>query len=79
MVRFKDGFAMRSMTSREIHSAIHAALGEVSRSLASGELDGSGRYYSDSELSKLFAVSDRRSNQHLIRDSGSPHKSAETA
>jgi len=41
---------MRSMTSREIHNAIREALEEVSRALASGEIDRAGRYYSDSEL-----------------------------
>jgi len=45
---------MRSMTSREIHYAIQSALGEVSRALASGKLDRSGRYYSDSELKERF-------------------------
>jgi hypothetical protein len=30
--------------------AIHHALNEVDRRLASGELDGSGRFYTDEEL-----------------------------
>ena len=38
------------MTSQEMHEAVHQALDEVSRRLASGELDGSGRYYTDEEL-----------------------------
>lgn len=38
------------MTSQEMHEAVHQALEEVSRRLASGELDGSGRYYRDGEL-----------------------------
>lgn len=38
------------MTSQEIHEALHQALAEVDRRLASGELDGSGRYYTDEEL-----------------------------
>jgi hypothetical protein len=38
------------MTSRELHDAVHDALEEVSRRLESGELDGSGRYYTDEEL-----------------------------
>ena len=41
---------MKSMTSKEIHDKIHMALAEVSRRLASGELDQSGRYYTDEEL-----------------------------
>jgi|HubBroStandDraft_6_1064221.scaffolds.fasta_scaffold4583267_1 hypothetical protein len=41
---------MRQMTSIELHDAIRQALAEVSRRLASGELDQSGRYYTDQEL-----------------------------
>jgi hypothetical protein len=38
------------MTSRQMLAAFDRALAEVSRRLASGELDGSGRYYTDEEL-----------------------------
>ncbi|MGA3373594.1 MAG: hypothetical protein ABSC48_17740 [Terracidiphilus sp.] len=38
------------MTSRQMLDAVDRALAEVSRRLASGELDGSGRYYTDEEL-----------------------------
>ena len=38
------------MTSRQKLDAVDQALAEVSRRLASGELDGSGRYYTDEEL-----------------------------
>ena len=38
------------MTSRQELTAVDRALAEVSRRLESGELDGSGRYYSDEEL-----------------------------
>ena len=38
------------MTSRQKLEAVDYALAEVSRRLVSGELDGSGRYYSDEEL-----------------------------
>ena len=41
---------MKSLTSDQRHEAIHQALEEVSRRLASGGLDQSGRYYSDEEL-----------------------------
>jgi len=41
---------MKSMTSEEIHEAMHWTLDEVRRRLASGELDGSGRFYTDEEL-----------------------------
>jgi hypothetical protein len=38
------------MTSEEIFEAVDSGMAEVSRLLASGELDGSGRYWSDEEL-----------------------------
>jgi len=41
---------MKRLSSDELHEAIHQALGEVNRRLASGELDGSGRFYTDEEL-----------------------------
>jgi len=46
----RRGDAVKQMTSNELHEAVHRALAEVSRRLESGELDGSGRYYSDEEL-----------------------------
>jgi hypothetical protein len=42
--------AIGEMTSQEIHEAVHQALAEVSRRLESGELDGSGRFWTDEEL-----------------------------
>jgi hypothetical protein len=41
---------MKHLSSQELHQAIGDALVEVSRRLEAGELDGSGRYYSDAEL-----------------------------
>jgi hypothetical protein len=38
------------MTVQEIFDAVDSGMAEVSRRLESGELDGSGRYYSDEEL-----------------------------
>jgi hypothetical protein len=38
------------MTSRQELDAVNEALAEVSRRLESGELDGSGRSYTDEEL-----------------------------
>ncbi len=73
------GFAMRSMTSREIHNAIRVALGEVSRALASGELDRSGRYYSDSELKERFASRAPRQSRRLLRDRKIPSRTPKSA
>jgi hypothetical protein len=41
---------LKNLTSRELHEAVGEALNEVARRLESGELDQSGRYYSDEEL-----------------------------
>lgn len=41
---------MKEMTSREVLDSMEKALAEVDRRLASGELDGSGRFYTDAEL-----------------------------
>jgi hypothetical protein len=41
---------MSRRNSQEIHDAIRKGLDEVSRRLASGEIDGSGRFYTDEEL-----------------------------
>ena len=40
--------------------AVDQALAEVSRRLASGELDGSGRYYTDAELAAGAATGGKR-------------------
>ncbi len=48
------------MTSRQTLDAIDMALAVVSRRLASGELDQSGRYYSDEELRRQFGSSKSR-------------------
>ena len=41
---------MKEMTSREMLDSVERAMAEVDRRLASGELDGSGRFYTDEEL-----------------------------
>ena len=44
------------MTSRQMLDAVDQALAEVSRRLESGELDGSGRYYTDEQLAEGAAT-----------------------
>jgi len=51
---------MRIMSSKQIHEAIRQALSEVDRRLATGELDGSGRYYTDEELAAGAATGGKR-------------------
>jgi hypothetical protein len=63
---------MRNFTSLELHDKIGQALAEVSRRLASGELDRSGRYYSDDELAAgaatgMKAKPKRRIGSHIAR------------
>jgi hypothetical protein len=48
------------MTSRQKLDAVDQALAEVSRRLACGELDGSGRYYTDEELTAGAATGGKR-------------------
>jgi len=52
------------MTSREILDSIDKALDEVARRLESGELDGSGRYYTDEELAAGAATGKPRADDN---------------
>ena len=47
---------MKKMTSKELHDTIRRGLREVDRQLASGEMDGSGRFYTDEELARGAAT-----------------------
>jgi hypothetical protein len=51
---------VKNLSSRELHETIGQALAEVDRRLASGELDGSGRYYTDEELAAGAATGGKR-------------------
>jgi len=48
------------MTSRELLDAVDKALAEIPRLLASGELDGSGRFYTDEQLAAGAATGRKR-------------------
>ena len=48
------------MSVQEIFDAVDSGMAEVSRRLASGELDGSGRYYTDEELAAGAATGEKR-------------------
>jgi hypothetical protein len=66
---------MRSMKSREIHASIRAALDEVVRSLAAGEMDRSGRYYTDTELKDRFTpLTSQRSRPPAVRRTSSSRR-----
>jgi hypothetical protein len=52
--------AIDEMTVQEIFDAVDSGMAEVSRRLASGELDGSGRYYTDAELAEGAATGGKR-------------------
>ena len=51
---------MKKLSSHELHETIGRALVEVDRRLASGKLDGSGRYYTDEELAAGAATGGKR-------------------
>lgn len=46
---------MTTMTAQEIFKAIDEGMAEIAVKLALGELDGSGRYWTDEELSSGIA------------------------
>jgi hypothetical protein len=48
------------MTVQEIFEAIDSGMAEVSRRLESGELDGSGRFYTDEQLAAGAATGRKR-------------------
>jgi hypothetical protein len=48
--------AIIQMTVQEIFEAVDSGMAEVSCRLESGELDGSGRYYTDEELAAVAAT-----------------------
>ena len=50
VVANRGGSGMNRRSSQEIHEAIRKGLDKASRSIASGEDDGSGRFYTDEEL-----------------------------
>lgn len=56
------------MTSRQLLDSVHRVLEEVDRRLESGELDGSGRFYTDEELAS-GAASGRKREAHKPEDS----------
>jgi len=51
---------VKNHNSHDLHETIRQALDEVSRRLESGELDGSGRFYSDEELAAGAATGEQR-------------------
>ena len=59
---------MKKMSSDELHEAIHRALAEVDRRLAAGELDGSGRFYTDEELAAGAATGKIVKKSHAKSD-----------
>jgi hypothetical protein len=54
------GKTIGEMTSEEIHEAVQSGMEEVARRLESGELDGSGRYWTDEELAAGAATGGKR-------------------
>jgi hypothetical protein len=55
------------MTVQEIFKAIDEGMAEIAGKLASGELDGSGRYWTDEELASGL-VKDGKLEPVLVKD-----------
>jgi hypothetical protein len=55
------------MTPQEIFDAIDSGMAEVSQRLASGELDGSGRYFTDEELAAGAATGGKRATVKPVK------------
>jgi len=47
---------MPTMSVQQIFDTIDSSMAEVKRQLASGEMDGSGRFYTDEELARGAAT-----------------------
>ena len=63
----RGGDPMSTMTVQEIFDAIDSGMAEVSRRLASGELDQSGRYYTDEELAAHAATGAERAPAKAVK------------
>jgi hypothetical protein len=59
---------MKHLNSQELHRAMDEALAEVRRQAASGELDGSGRFYTDAELAAGAATGESKPPQKHAED-----------
>lgn len=58
---------MKEMSSQEWHETVRQGLDEVSRRLSSGELDGSGRYWTDEELAAGAATGETRATEEPVK------------
>jgi hypothetical protein len=79
VAKTEKGRASRAMTSRQIHAAIRNALDEVTHGLASGELDRTGRFYSDAEWKKLLKSSEIRKQKKPLRRQGNGRSTAHSS
>jgi hypothetical protein len=58
---------MKELSSKEWHDAVQQGLDEAARRLESGELDGSGRYYTDEELVAGAATGRTRETEKPVK------------
>ncbi len=70
---------MNNMTVQEIFQSIDSGLQEISGKLASGEIDGSGRFWTDAELAACAATDARLTSAHLLEGSDGRMSSGRTA
>ena len=70
---------MNNMTVQEIFQSIDSGLQEITGKLASGEIDGSGRFWTDDELAACAATDARLASAGLLEASEGRKKSGQTA
>src|ERR1700722_6035030 len=62
-VERRGGSKVKEMSSDEWHDAVRRGLRGVSKRLASGDLDGSGPFYTDEELAAGAATGGKRKTE----------------
>ncbi len=70
---------MNNMTVQEIFQSIDSGLQEITGKLASGEIDGSGRFWTDDELAACAATDARLASADLLEASEGRKNSGQTA
>ncbi len=70
---------MNNMTVQEIFQSIDSGLQEITGKLASGEIDGSGRFWTDDELAACAASDARLASSGLLEASEGRKNSGRTA
>ena len=68
----RDSNRVEAMTVDEIFEAIDSGMAEVEQKLASGELDGSGRFFTDEELAASGLLKKDKENPKKGKSAAAP-------